>query len=114
MYSDRDLKLVTVSVNMPDEKPGVMRWLNKSHATSENLLFDSDDTSALQAAFDPKWESAVPYTVLISADGRVLYKTLGDVDLLELRRTILANLPADYVGFQKYWTLQRSEASPKS
>lgn len=103
MYSDRDFQFVTVSVNMPDEKPSVTRWLNKMHATSQNLLFDSTDTAALQAAFDPKWESAVPYTILLSADGKVLYKTQGDVDLLELRRTILANLPSDYIGFNKYW-----------
>jgi hypothetical protein len=43
-------------------------------ANSRNLLFDSDDTSALQAAFDREWESAVPYTVLIAPDGKVLYQ----------------------------------------
>jgi peroxiredoxin len=104
MYGVRDFSLVTVSTNMPDEKPSVTRFLNKMHATSRNLLFASDDTAALQAAFDPKWESAVPYTVLIAPDGKVLYKTLGTVDLLELRRIILANLPSDYIGFNKYWS----------
>jgi hypothetical protein len=33
----------------------------------------------------------------------VLYKKLGSVDTLELRRTILANLPSDYAGFNEYW-----------
>jgi peroxiredoxin len=103
MYSDRDFSLVTVSANMPDEKAGVLRFLEKKHATSTNLLFDSDDTAALQRAFDPAWDSAVPYTILISGDGKVLYKKLGSVDILELRRTILANVPAEYVGFSKYW-----------
>jgi hypothetical protein len=28
---------------------------------------------------------------------------LGSVDLLELKRTILANLPSDYKGFNQYW-----------
>src|ERR1700677_4762038 len=55
MYSDRDLSLVTVSVNMPDEKVGVERFLDKKHATSRNLLFDSADTVAMQEAFDPAW-----------------------------------------------------------
>jgi len=103
MYSDRDFSLVTVSANMPDEKAGVLRFLQKQHATSKNLLFDSDDTGSHQTAFDPKWDSAVPYTVLLSGDGKVLYKKLGSVDLLELRRTILANLPSDYIGFNRYW-----------
>ena len=65
--------------------------------------FAADDTAALQAAFDPAWESAVPYTVLLDADGKVLYKNLGTADILELRRTILANMPSDYIGFNKYW-----------
>ena len=104
MYSLRDFDLVTISANMPDEKDSVMRVLQKMHATSRNLLFDSNDTAALQAAFDPAWDSAVPYTVLISPDGRVLYKKQGSFDILELRRTILANLPSDYEGFNRYWS----------
>jgi thiol-disulfide isomerase/thioredoxin len=103
MYADRDFSLVTVSANMPDEKAGVLHFLEKQHATSSNLLFDSDDTVSLQAAFDPAWDSAVPYTVLLSGDSKVLYKKLGSVDMLELRRTILANLPAEYIGFSRYW-----------
>jgi peroxiredoxin len=103
MYGVRDVELVTVAANMPDEKNTVMRMLEKMHATSRNLLFASDDTAGLQAAFDPKWESAVPYTVLIGPDGKVLYKKQGSVDMLELRRIILASLPSDYEGFNKYW-----------
>jgi peroxiredoxin len=103
MYSVRDFELVTVAANMPDEKESVMRMLQKMHATSRNLLFDSSDTAALQAAFDPKWESAVPYTVLIAPDGKILYQRQGSIDILELRRTILANMPSDYEGFNRYW-----------
>jgi thiol-disulfide isomerase/thioredoxin len=103
MYNNRDFSLVTVSTNMPDEKPSVMRMLNKMHATSRNLLFASDDTAALQAAFDPKWQSAVPYTVALAPGGKVLYETLGPVDILKLRRAILAYMPSDYIGFNKYW-----------
>jgi peroxiredoxin len=103
MYGVRDFELVTVAANLPSEKAGVLRILERMHATSRNLLFASDDTAALQTAFDPKWESAVPYTVLIAPDGRVLYQKQGDLDVLELRRTILANLPSDYDGFNRYW-----------
>jgi peroxiredoxin len=103
MYDDRGFQLVTVSVNTPDEKAGVLRFLQRKHATSRNLLFDSDNTAALQAAFDPTWQSAVPYTVLLAPGGKVLYSTLGSVDILQLRRKILAAMPSDYIGFNKYW-----------
>src|ERR1700720_68737 len=115
MYKVRDFELITVSANMPDEKDGVLRMLEKKHAASRNLLFASNDTAALQAAFDPTWESAVPYTVLLDPNGKILYKNLGSVDILELRRTILANLPSDYIGFNEYWrTSSTQSGSAKS
>jgi peroxiredoxin len=105
MYSDRNFELVVVSMNKPDEKPVVTQWLEKTHATSRNLLFDSGNTAALQKAFDPKWEAGpeVPYTILLDADGNVLYQTDKPVDQLKLRRTILANLPSAYIGLNNYW-----------
>jgi peroxiredoxin len=104
MYSVRDLELITVSANMPDEKNSVQHYLEKMHATSRNLLFGSDDTAALQAAFDPEWQSAVPYTVLLAPDGKVLYKKQGSVDIMETRRAILHQVVTEYEGFTKYWS----------
>jgi peroxiredoxin len=112
MYQVRDMDLVTVAANMPDEKPSVVRMLEKKRATSRNLLFASNDTAALQRAFDPTWQSAVPYTILLSPDGKVLYKNLGSIDILELRRTILANMPSDYIGFNQYWQTGSTQNEP--
>jgi peroxiredoxin len=104
MYRLRDFDYVTVAANMPDERAGVIKMLEKQHASSRNLLFGSDDTYAMQAAFDPKWDSGVPYTVLLSPDGKVLYRETGEVDILKLRRIILGNLPdPDYIGHRPYW-----------
>jgi len=107
MYRLRDFDLVTVSTNMPDEKAGVLKMLEKQHASGRNLLFGSTDTYAMQAAFDPKWDSPVPFTILLSPDGKVLYRELGEVDILKLRRIILGNLPdPDYLGHRAYWAGQ--------
>ena len=104
MYRGRDFDLVTVAANLPDEKPGVVKFLEKQHASTRNLQFASDDTYAMQAAFDAKWDAGVPFTMLIAPGGQVLYQKIGEVDVLELRRIILANLPdADYLGHRAYW-----------
>ncbi len=104
MFRGRDFDLVTVSANLPDERPGVLHALEKQHATSRNLQFASQDTYAMQAAFDPKWEAGVPFTVLLAPGGKVLYQKQGEVDILELRRAILANLPdSDYIGHRAHW-----------
>lgn len=107
MYSNRDLDFVTVAANLPEERDGVLRVLTKNHATGRNLLFDSGKTTALQTAFDAEWDSAVPYTALLGPGGKLLYRKLGSIDILELRRVILKNLPAEYEGFSSYWEPQR-------
>ena len=104
MFRGRDFDLVMVSTNYPDERAGVMKALEKQHASSRNLQFASDDTYAMQAAFDAKWESGLPYTVVIAPGGKLLYEKTGEVDILELRRVILGNLPdPDYIGHRAYW-----------
>jgi thiol-disulfide isomerase/thioredoxin len=104
MYGHRAFDLVTVSINYPDEKPGVMKVLNGEHATNTNLNLSSTDIYSQLAAFDPKWNAAVPYTVLIRPDGEIVYKSTGSVDELQLKRLIIANLTDDdYIGHQAYW-----------
>ena len=61
----------------------------------------------MQAAFDPKWDSPVPFTILLSPEGKVLYRELGEVDILKLRKIVLGNLPdPDYLGHRAYWAGQ--------
>ena len=104
MYGHRAFDLVTVSINYPDEQPGVLAALQKQHATSQNLLLGSTDIYPLMAAFDSEWNAAVPYSMLIRPDGTVAYKVQGSVNPLELRRLIIANLADDdYLGHQAYW-----------
>lgn len=104
MYGQRPFELVTVSANYPDEKGGVLSVLERQHASNPNLLFGSTDIYSLMAAFDPDWNAAVPYTMLIRPGGEVVYKRQGPIDPLEVRRLIISNLPdEDYIGHQAYW-----------
>jgi thiol-disulfide isomerase/thioredoxin len=104
MFRRRDFDLVTVAANYPDEKAGVMKLLSQQHASSRNLLFGSEDTYAMQAAFDSKWDGALPFTMVIAPGGKVLYQKEGEGDILEVRRVILANLENEtYVGHPAYW-----------
>jgi thiol-disulfide isomerase/thioredoxin len=105
MYGHRAFDLITVSINYPDEKTGVRSALGKQHATSKNLLLGSSNIYDLMAAFDPEWNAAVPYSILIRPGGQVVYKRQGAIDPLEVRRLIIANLKDDdYIGHQAYWS----------
>ena len=100
----RDFDLVTVAANFPDEKTGVLKTLQQLHAGSRNLLFGSDDTYAMQAAFDAKWDGGVPFTMVIAPGGKVLFQQQGELDLLAMRRIVQANLENEtYIGHPGYW-----------
>jgi thiol-disulfide isomerase/thioredoxin len=104
MFRTRPFDLVMVSTNYPDEESGVLSALTKAHASSTNYIFGATDIYGLMAAFDPDWNGADPYTMLIRPDGEVVYKVQGPLNGLELKRIILANLPGDgYKGIQAYW-----------
>jgi len=103
-YRSRDFEFVTVSADVPEAKPAVLKLLQKFHSAVRNLQFASDNTYALQAAFDSKWDSGVPFTIVIAPDGKVIYKQEGEINIFALRRAILANLPdGSFLGNAAYW-----------
>lgn len=108
MYRARGFDFVSVSSDDPADKAKVIEFLKKNHASTRNLQFATPDTFDLQAAFDPAMPAAVPFTVLIAANGDVLFQQLGELDFMKLRRAILANLPDDkeHPGMQAYWSGQ--------
>ena len=105
MYRLRSFDFVTVATNPPAEAPAVMDFLKKQYASSPNKQFASADAASLQAAWGTNWKPGSPFTMVIAPDGKVLYQKEGKLDILELRRVILANMPdtKSYIGQQAYW-----------
>jgi len=104
MYAKRQLQIVTVSINSPDEKKFVIAFLQEQHAINKNLLFGGSDSADAVKAFGTDWTGGVPYTVLIGMNGELLYKTQGGMNALDVRRALLKNLPDDrYIGQHAYW-----------
>ena len=104
MYKKRALDIVTVSINNADEKKFVQSFLDEQHAITRNLLFAGADSADAVNAFGTGWKGGVPYTVLFDANGEVLYREQGSMNVLNIRRAILKNLPDDrYVGQHAYW-----------
>ena len=105
MYANRQVQIVTVSINSPDERKLVLGFLQKQHAINRNLLFNSNDAAEAVTAFGgTTWKGGVPFTALIGTDGKLLYSTQGGMNALEVRRVLLKHLPDDlYLGQQAYW-----------
>jgi len=92
MYRHRDIEMVLVSINHPDEEKSVLEFLKKHQASNQNLIFASGDRESLINAFNPKWPGPVPYTVLIAPEGKIVYEELGSIDPLSVKRTIVKEL----------------------
>jgi peroxiredoxin len=104
MYRQRAIDIVTVSVNAPDEKDMVLKFLNQQHAFNRNFLLNSPDPADGVPAFGNGWTGGVPFTALIGMNGELLFKTQGQVNTLEVKRAILKNMPDDnYKGQHAYW-----------
>lgn len=89
MYRHRDFELVMVSMNRPDEEKTVLEFLKKQQASNRNLIFGSDDREKLINAFEPDWSGVVPYTVLINPEGKIIYREVGNIDALAVRRAVV-------------------------
>jgi thiol-disulfide isomerase/thioredoxin len=92
MYRGRDFELVTVALNRPDEQASVLAFLKKNQASNRNLIFASEERDKLIDAFDPTWQGAVPFTVLIDPDGKIIHRETDRVDPLAVKRIIVKAL----------------------
>jgi hypothetical protein len=95
MYRHRAFEMVTVAAHTPDEKAEALAFLKKQQSSGRNLMFGGTDKYELMEAFDPDWTGALPYTLLLSADGQVIYKEQGAIDPLEVKRAIVRSLKED-------------------
>ena len=94
MYRHRDFEFVSVCINRPDEEAQVLAFLKKQQASNRNLLFASADRDKLMTAFDPDWTGAVPFTVLISPEGKVIHRETDSIEPVALRRVIVEAMNA--------------------
>jgi thiol-disulfide isomerase/thioredoxin len=92
MYRHRSFEMVLVSLNQPGEEKSVLEFLQQHQASNRNLLFGSADRDPLINAFDPAWQGAVPYTVLIDPEGKTIYSETDSIDPLALKRAIVKAL----------------------
>ncbi|MGC1784754.1 MAG: redoxin family protein [Acidobacteriaceae bacterium] len=111
MYGDRQVEFVTLSINDPNEKSMVLGFLQKQHAFNTNYIFNGNDASDAVSALGTGWVGGAPYTVLIGMNGEVLYRSQGEMDILQMRREILKNLPDKYYrGQHAYWNSEPSRS----
>ncbi|NOR66691.1 MAG: redoxin domain-containing protein [Woeseiaceae bacterium] len=96
MYRGREFELITISADSPGARDDVLSVLKKQQASYRNYLFDSEDEGRLMAAVDKNMLGGIPYTILIRPGGEIIYRRLGTIDPLELKKAIVGYLGRYY------------------
>jgi peroxiredoxin len=88
MYRDRGFEFVSISADDPSKRTNALKFLQRHQASGPNYIFTTDDKYKLIEAVDPKWEGALPYTILVEPGGKVVYAHQGIIDPDELKKII--------------------------
>ena len=96
MYRNRDFELITISADLPERRAKALTLLKKMEASNTNYLFNSTDKYKLIELIDAEWQGALPYTLLISAGGKILYRKQGAINVAEMKKRIVDQLGRYY------------------
>lgn len=95
MYRERDFEFVTITLDEFAKKDKALERLKKLEASNKNYIYTGSNKYPFIEAIDPKWQGALPYTLLIEPGGKILYGKQGPIDPLELKRAIV---DSKYIG----------------
>ncbi|SEK20381.1 Peroxiredoxin [Parapedobacter koreensis] len=96
MYRQRDFDFITVSLDAKQSTDKVRAFLQQKYASNRNLLFGDENKYDLIEAVDAEWQGALPYTILVSPAGEIVYRQMGIIEPLALRKAIVERIGRYY------------------
>jgi len=96
IYRGREFELVTLNADDAAKRERALEFLKTQQASARNYAFDEGDPYALIEAVDPKWQGALPHTILVAPGGEVIYRSEGAFEMPRLRKAIVAWLGRYY------------------
>jgi thiol-disulfide isomerase/thioredoxin len=106
-FQNRNVDFISISMDPVEDKAKVEKFLDSRHAalsnrtkpsmekegrSSNNYIWAGGNPDKLAEAIAPDWTGALPLTVIISTDGKILWTDGDEVDAVELRAEILKGL----------------------
>jgi len=89
MYGTRNFEFVSLSLDKPEHQDRALKFLKEKHSAVSNYIYSETDKYALIELVDPKWNGALPYTLLIEPNGNIIWRKQGEADFADLKRTIV-------------------------
>jgi len=106
-FQNRSFDMITISLDPVADQAKAQKFLAKQHAAlsdrtkpsvekegrkTNNYLFSGENPDKLAEAIDSEWTGAQPHTVLLSPEGKIVWRHSGQVDPVEMRRQIVKAL----------------------
>jgi thiol-disulfide isomerase/thioredoxin len=91
MYRGRDFEFISISADEPAKKDKALKFLQQQQSSVSNYIFSVDDKYKLIEAIDPKWQGALPYTILVEPGGKIVYAKQGAIDAAMIKKMIVEN-----------------------
>ena len=88
MYRRRDFEMISINADGAAKKDDALKTLHQTEASFTNYIF-SGGKSALIAQIDPKWNGALPYTLLVEPSGKIVYAKQGPINAAEVKKAIV-------------------------
>jgi peroxiredoxin len=106
-FDMRDFEFISISTDDPKDTAPVKAFLEKRGAglsdrlrktvqaegrKTNSYVFNGANVEELMKALDPQWPGGIPHTLLVSPDGKIIWRHNGQVNGEELRAKILGQL----------------------
>jgi peroxiredoxin len=88
----RGFEMVTIAAEFPDQEAKVRDFLTQKHASMKNYIYASSNNDEMSEAVDPAWKGPLPYTIIVDEKGNVIYREMGSINFLKMRRAIVPAL----------------------
>jgi len=106
-FQNRNVDFISISMDPIEKKDKVKKFLESRHAalsnrtkpsmekegrTSNNYIWNGGNPDKLAEAIHPAWTGALPFTLIISPEGEILWTHSEQIEVVELRTQILKGL----------------------
>lgn len=96
MYRAREFEFITVTLDAKASHDKALNFLKKKYASNKNYIFGDENKYDLIEAVDPKWQGALPYTILVSPQGEIVFRQMGIIEPIKLRKAIVEKIGRYY------------------
>jgi peroxiredoxin len=101
MYRKRNFQLITISLDEKENRAKALEQLKELHVAATNYIFAGDNRDRMMEALDAKWEGPVPHTIVIAPGGKIVYRSTGQIDPLEVKRAVVSQIGRTYASDKK-------------